>query len=241
MKITPPFGYDEIVPLQKQHRVLLPSGSTPSFCRNINALAVSVSEFVAAGHDYPIVFISLDQGNSFAPVIVLGLSEKTNLFVDGDGDWDPDCYVPAFVRRYPFCISKLYRDGTPEGDRVVCVAKSYLDAAGVVLFDERGEPGERWQSIERLLTEFERDLDLTNEMCAALTRLGLFEPFTMQVMREHQEQLVLGGMFRISESRLADLQAANHKVMIAKGYMSRIYAHLHSLQNFARLDRRRVL
>ncbi len=239
MKITPPFGYDEIAPLQKQHRVLLPSGSTPAFCRNINALAVSVSEFVAAGHDYPIVFISLDDGASFAPVIVLGLSEKANLFVSDDGDWDPICYLPAFVRRYPFCISKLYRDGQPESERVVCVAKSYLDAAGVSLFDEHGEPSERWRAIERLLAEFEKDLDLTNEMCTGLARLGLFEPFTMQVIREQQEQLSLGGMYRISESRLADLQAASHKVMVAKGYMSRIYAHLHSLQNFARLDRRR--
>ena len=109
----------------------------------------------------------------------------------------------------------------------------------MALFDEHGEPSERWRSIERLLAEFEKDLDLTNEMCAALGRLGLFEPFTMQVIREQQEQLSLGGMYRISESRLGDLQAANHKVMVAKGYMSRIYAHLHSLQNFARLDRRR--
>jgi hypothetical protein len=48
MQITAPYGYDEIVPLQKTHRVLLPAGTTPAFCRRLNALAVSVAEFTAA-------------------------------------------------------------------------------------------------------------------------------------------------------------------------------------------------
>lgn len=235
MKITPPFGYDEIVPLQKQHRVLMPAGSTPLFCRSINALAVSVSEFAAAGRDYPIVFISLDEGATYAPVIVLGLAAGSNLFLDESGDWDQGCYLPAFVRRYPFCISKLYVDGEPKGERVVCVAKAYLDQAGVALFEGDGKPTERWQSVEKLLADYEDDLDLTTQMCAAFARLRLLQPFTMQVMRQDAPEFKLAGMFRIDEARLNDLKPANHKIMVAKGYMSRVYAHLHSLQNFSRL------
>ena len=59
MKITAPFGYDEIVPLRREHRVLLPSGSTPAFCRTLNAIAVSRGEFPIAGRDYPLVFARL--------------------------------------------------------------------------------------------------------------------------------------------------------------------------------------
>src|SRR5262245_43921653 len=111
MQITAPFGYDEIIPLQKQHRVLMPAGNTPAFCRRLNAIAVSVSEIVTAARDYPVVFTSLDEGRSFAPVAVLGLAEGSNLFIGAAGEWDPAAYLPAFVRRYPFCISKLYVDG----------------------------------------------------------------------------------------------------------------------------------
>lgn len=235
MVITPPFGYDEIVPLHKQHRVLMPQGTTPAFCRKLNALAVSASEFIAAGRDYPIVFASLDAGKSYAPVIVLGLTNSVNLFIGADGEWDPSVYLPAFVRRYPFCISKLYVDGDPNGERVVCVAKAYIDEGGVALFDAHGKPEPRWQATERLLSEFEGDLDLTARMCAAFARLNLFKPFTMQVVEGGRAGVKLQGMFRVDEGGLNDLKPASHKVLVNKGFMSRIYAHLHSLENFSRL------
>jgi hypothetical protein len=235
MEITAPYGYDEIVPLQKTHRVLMPQGTTPAFCRRLNALAISLAEFTAAARDYPIVFASLDRGKTFAPVIVLGLSEGSNLFVDAAGEWDRATYFPAFVRRYPFCISKLYVDGEAKSERVVCVAKAYIDNAGVALFDVRGEPTPRWQAAERLLSEFEADLDRTAQMCAALAKLQVMESFTLQIMTGDVPQVKLAGIYRVSEGKLKDLKPASHKVLVNKGFMGLIYAHLHSLENFQRL------
>jgi len=239
MKITAPYGYDEIVPLQKTQRVLLPAGTTPAFCRGLNALAVSIAEFGAAARDYPIVFASLDAGSSFAPVIVVGLDAGSNLFVDQAGEWDRTAYFPAFVRRYPFCISKLYVDGEAQSERVVCVAAACVDAGGVELFDAQGEPTRRWQAAEQLLAEFEADLDRTAQMCAALARLRLLEPFTIQVLAEERTQVKLDGMHRVSEARLRDLKPASHKLLVGKGIMGLLYAHLHSLENFTRLAARR--
>ena len=235
MVITPQFGYDEIVPLHKQHRVLMPQGTTPEFCRHLNALAVSASEFVAAGRDYPIVFVSTEAGKSYAPVVVLGLTESSNLFIGPQGEWDLGVYLPAFVRRYPFCISRSQVDGKPGGERVVCVLKAYLDEGGIALFDASGAPAPRWQSTARLLTEFENDLELTAQMCTALARLKLFEPFIMQVKENDGTGLTLQGMFRVDEARLRELRPASHKALVNMGHMGRIYAHLHSLENFQRL------
>ncbi len=235
MKITAPFGYDEIVPLQKSHRVLLPAGTTPAFCRGLNALAVSYTEFTIAARDYPIVFTSFDRGRSYAPVIVLGLAQGCNLFVNAAGDWDPATYLPAFVRRYPFCISKLYVDGEPSSERVVCVAKAYVDKSGVALFDAQGRGTMRWRATEQLLAEYEADLDRTAQMCAAFARLRILSPFSMQVVEDNRAATKLAGMHRVDEAKLADLKPASHKVLVAKGMMSRIYAHLHSLENFSRL------
>jgi hypothetical protein len=242
VKITAPWGYGEIAALQKHDKVLLPAGGTPSFCRALNALALSYSEFTVAARDYPIVFASGDAGKSYAPVIVLGLADRANLFVDAAGEWDRTAYLPAFVRRYPFCVSKVYdKDGKPGSERIVCIAKDYLDPGGVALFDAAGKPGAQWQRIERLLSEYEGDLDRTAEMCAQLARLAIFAPFTMQVTEGDRTATRLQGMFRIDEEKLAALKPAAHKALVTKGFMGRIYAHLHSLQNFSRLYEREKL
>jgi hypothetical protein len=231
MQTTPPYGYDEIVPLRKDHRVRFSEDATPGFVRKLNALAISLAEFTAAARDYPVVFASLDQGRSFAPVIVLGLAQGTNLFVGPGGDWERGAYYPAFVRRYPFCISKLYVEGKAQSERVVCVARSQLDDAGMALFDAAGNPSARWAALERLLAEYEADLDRTAQMCAALAGFGLFESFS---------EMNLAGMHRVSEEKLRDLKAATLKLLVSKDYMGAIYAHLHSLQNFTRLLARRA-
>ena len=72
------------------------------------------------------MFATADAGKSFAPVIVLGLEAGANLFLDESGEWDRSAYFPAYVRRFPFCLSK---------ERVVCIVKSYIDAGGVPLYD----------------------------------------------------------------------------------------------------------
>jgi hypothetical protein len=230
MRLSAPFGYDEIVPLEKSHRVLMPSGTTPSFCRTINALAVSVGEFVAAARDYPIVFATADAGKSFAPVIVLGLEAGANLFLDADGEWDRAAYFPAYVRRFPFCLSK---------ERVVCIVKSYIDAGGVPLYDTRGNATPRWQAAEALLAGFDADLERTAQMCTALAKLELLESFSVQV--KDAPEIQLSGMVRVAEPKLRALAPARLKALVDKGFMGLVYAHLHSLENFSRLVARRNL
>jgi hypothetical protein len=45
----------------------------------------------------------------------------------------------------------------------------------------------------------------------------------------------MGGMFRIIEKNLENLNAAQLKNLMRKGIMARIYMHLLSLANFGRL------
>jgi hypothetical protein len=222
--MSAPFGYDEIVPLERHHRVLMPSGTTPSFCRAIHALAVSVGEFVPAARDYPIVFASGDGGKSFASVIVLGLEPGMNLFLDATGEWDRSTYFPAYVRRFPFCLSQ---------ERVVCIVKSYVDAGGVPLYDAKGNPTPRWKAAEELLAGFNADLERTAKMGEALAGLDLLETFSVQV--QDAPQLQLAGMVRVSEKKLGALAPARLKALLDKGFLGLIYAHLHSLENFSRL------
>jgi SapC len=238
MQITPPFGYSDIAPLEKHHRVLLPGGegsAVPGFAARVNAMAISFSEFAVAQRDYPIVFSSADGGASFAPVVVLGLADAQNLFVDQAGRWAEGAYVPAFVRRFPFCISRIFVDGVVQDERLVCVEKSYIDEGGIALFDAAGGPTPPWIERERLLAEYEKDLDTTAQMCTAFSKLDLFVPFTMQVKHGEAAGLKMNGMYCIDESRFVAQKAASHKALATRGLAARVYAHLFSLGNFSRL------
>ena len=235
MQINPPFGFKEIVPLYKNQKVRLPAaGELPEFVRASNAVPVSYTEFGVAYRDYPLVFTSTDGGNTFSPVAVLGVAGSENLYLT-DGHWAAETYVPAYIRRYPFCMARVTLDKVEQADRLMCIEKTFLDEAGERMFNDDGKPLERWLPIEKLLNEYEADLERTREMCSILADYALMEPFTLQATLKAGGAMNLGGMYRVEEKKLEFLNAAQHKNLIKKGVMGRIYAHLLSLDNFAGL------
>ncbi len=58
-------------------------------------------EFAVAARHYPIVF---SNSAPHLPVTVCGLQTGSNAFVGNDNRWTQGCYVPAYVRRYPFIL-----------------------------------------------------------------------------------------------------------------------------------------
>lgn len=237
MQIAPPFGYTEVVPFLKNQRVrLLAPAEVPPFAQRGNAIPISHTEFQPVARDYPIVFTSGDGKSAFAPVAVLGLSPGENLFC-ADGGWAPGTYVPAYVRRYPFCMAKVNVNKVEQKDRLICIEKSHIAETGEALFDQNGAPSAKWKELERLLGEYEADLERSREMCAILADYGLLEPFTVQATPkiEGAKPLQMTGMFRVAEKKIEDLNSAQLKNLVRKGILPRIYMHLLSLENFGRL------
>ena len=240
MQINPPFGYKEVVPLYKNQKVrLLAPGEIPEFVRDLNAIPISYTEFALIGREYPIVFTTGDRGQSFAPVAVLGMTQGENLFVN-DGAWSDRIYVPAYARRFPFCMATVTLNKVQQQDRLICVESTFLVDSGELMFDDKGNPVEKWKDIERLLTEYEADLERSREMCAILSDYGLLEPFTMQATLNAGGAMHLTGMHRVDEKRLEHLNASQIKNLMRKGVMGRIYTHLLSLDNFSALLNRKA-
>jgi hypothetical protein len=237
MQISPPFGYKQVVPFQKTHKVrLLAPGEVPEFVRDGAAIPISHSEFVPAGRHYPIVFISGD-GKNFNAVAVVGMNTKENLFVS-DGRWTGEAYMPAYARRYPFCMARMNVNQVEQKNRLICVEQSAIDTQGEAMFDDKGQPTSKWQDFERLLGEYEGDLERMREMCAILADYGLLEPFTMKATLKPEKgggSMLLGGMHRVAEKNIENLNAAQLKNLIRRGIMARIYVHLLSLEHFGNL------
>lgn len=243
MQIAPPFGYKEVVAFQKNQKVRLREpGSIPSFIRQSNAVPISFTEFSLVAREYPIVFAGGEQGKPPAAVAVLGLTAAENLYVR-NGAWQAGAYVPAYVRRYPFCMARLPQAPAGQASHVICVEREFLHEQGEALFDAAGTPSARWNDIERLLSEYEADLGRTREMCAMLADYGLLEPFTMQATLAKEKgggTMQLTGMQRVGEGKLENLNAAQLKNLVRTGVMARLYLHLLSLDNFSRLLERKA-
>lgn len=237
MDIKPPFGYQDIVPLNKNQKVrLLKQGEIPEFARSLNSIPISYTEFALVAREYPIVFTGVSGSQVFVPVAVLGIAAGENLYNNG-GAWASNVYIPAYARRFPFCMTKVTLDKVEQQNRLICVEKAHLDeGAGEAMFDPDGQPLEKWKEIERLLTEYEADLERSREMCGILADYGLLEPFTMQAkFNKGGDPMHMTGMHRVAEAKIEHLNASQLKNLVKKGILSRVYAHLLSLDNFARL------
>jgi hypothetical protein len=242
MRISPPFGYQEVVPFLKNQKVrLLAPGEVPEFAQRGNAIPISLSEFQPVAREYPVVFTASDNAQSFAPVALLGLSGGENLFYE-NGRWLSGVYVPAYARRYPFCMARVNLNSVEQQDRLICIEKTCIDESGEAMFDDQGQPNTKWRDLERLLGEYEADLERSREMCSILADYRLFEPFTMQASLRGREAkpLQITGMYRVVEKNLQSLNCAQLKNLMHKGILPRIYLHLASLDNFSRLLERKA-
>ena len=210
MNINPPFGYTDIAPLGRNQKVrLLAPGEVPGFARTLNSIPISYTEFALVAREYPIIFSSAGNNQAYAPVAVLGMAAGENLY-DNGGKWASNVYVPAYARRFPFCMTKVTLDKVEQQNRLICVEKDYLDEKnGESMFDSKGQPLAKWKEIEKLLTEYEVDLERSHEMCGILADYGLFEPFTMQAkFNSGAGPLHLTGMHRVVESKIEHLNAS---------------------------------
>jgi hypothetical protein len=241
MDITAPYGYQEVVPLTKDIRVVLPAeGRLPPVFRNMLVIPLSYTEISLACHDYPVVFVSGDEGKTVLTMAVVGLEQQQNLFVAPDLTWDRNVYVPAYVRRYPFCMTRVNVSGAEQPERIACVEKRAISAKGDALYNVKGDALPVWEAMRKLLFEFEADLARTEGMCKIIAELGLLEPFNMQAKPNEGEPLTLSGMHRVAEPKINALSSEKLKELVQNGVLPRIYAHLMSMSNFSRLMTRRT-
>lgn len=235
-KPLPP-GYRRLIALDSdRHRgVGVRTADDYRFAAQLNALYLTVTEFFQAVRHYPVAFARDAVSAEVLPLAITGLAAGQNLFVDSAGRWAAGVYVPAYVRRYPFFTVEL-PEQQDEGPRaVVCVDEPALDPEAPPLFDAQGAPTEQWQRRERFINDMENARRQTREFTRSLESLELLEPFEAHAQPQGGQALQLRGLLRVSETRLNALSGEELKAMMSRGELSRIYAHLISLENFALL------
>ena len=233
MEINAPYGYRAITPLLREMKVRERTDAVPQFVRQHNSVPITVGELPYAGHEYPICFTPGRGENQFVMIAILGLTQGENLFVNHDR-WMPGAYVPAYVRRHPYCINHVVAKDPSQDQKVVCVEQDFITPDGQSNFDANGQPTELWTQTLNFLAEFEADLGRTFTVCEILSDFKLFEPFPLQGGAGDATPGQTG-IFRVDITRLEHLTTGQLKTLLKKGALAAIYQHLASLTRFHHL------
>ena len=227
---TLPLLYKDLVPLNSnEHATWKNKGlENAKFMEGQHAIPLTIEEFIPASRNYPIIFSVAEQP---VPLVLMGLNVGVNTFMDDEGLFTKQVYVPAYIRRYPFLLAKL----RPDTDELSLCFDPTSGAVGefdegTALFDD-GKPSENTQGILKFCEDFENAGSQTYGFVQELIKLDLLMDGEVSIQQEGQEQpYVYRGFKMVDEEKLRELRGDALRKISQNGILPLIYAHLFSLQ-----------
>jgi hypothetical protein len=222
-----------------------------AFTKKTNSVPVTALEFGRAATEYPIVFAG-PSPDRLMPVVVLGLRNEENLFVNPDGKWT-GIYIPAFIRRYPFVLAE--RNNAQ--DLSVCVDTAFSgwmdprstatgaengsaapesEEKGDALFDQQGAETPFLKNVLEFLGQYQGNIRQTQTFVRKLNELNLLVGREIHARDTANQPLALRGFFAVDEAKLNALNDNQISELYRQGFLGLVFAHLISLGNIARLE-----
>jgi hypothetical protein len=200
---------------------------------DVMSAPVTIEEFRSLQAHYPILFQQDAQGR-FHPIVLFGLQDGQNLFLDGQG-WDAE-YLPLAMRRMPFSI------GVAQDQMRMMVdmdsRRIAKDGDGEAVFLAHGGNSEFLDQANSILRTLHEGLQVTAEFMQVLASHRLLEPFVFEVEQPDGSRGQLAGLHLIHEERLAALDASTVARLHEADYLQPIYMAVASLSNLSELARR---
>lgn len=235
--------YSKPEPLNPQQHGDLAMVSTDApfaFAFAANAVPLQVTEFGPASLNYPVIFA----GSERTPLAIMSIRPNENLFIT-EGRYDPEAYIPAFIRRYPFVVAS-----NPESDQViVCIdvdAHFIKKGEGDVKLFENGEPTDYTKNAIQFCENFETERQRTDAFVQLMKDLDLLAERKHTIRPNNDdgtagEEIELSDYFAVSEEKLMALPTDKLVEMRNSGALQQVYAHLNSLLNWERLVTRTIV
>lgn len=193
----------------------------------VNAIPLTIDEFITAQRHYPIVFSA---GDNPVPLGLMGLNDGVNVFIDDEGAPINPVYIPAYVRRYPFLLARL--DQNAEELSLCFDPTSDMlgeDNGGEALFNG-DKPSELLNGILKFCEEFEIAAQRTSAFIKELQDLDLLIDGEVTIQPDGAPQPFLYRGFRmVDEEKFRDLNGDALRKINQNGILPLVNAHLFSL------------
>ena len=207
-----------------------------TFCSKVRAIPLTVTEIPAAMKDYPVIFASIEQP---LPLAVVGLIDDVNLFVDDTGRWEENCYIPGYVRRYPFGLAN-----ETGGDRMaIVIDRAYrgLSPDGEIKLFDNGEPSQLTQNAIEFCKAFEQERQMTEQFVKQIQQYGVIQGLTAQFTPQGETQpKPFADYCGIDENKLGELSDTQFLELRGTGALPILYAMLMSMGNWRLILQRRA-
>ena len=203
------------------------------FAKATNSVMLNAIEFIEAAKYYPIVFTKAETPVALA---ILGL-EQENYFVEADGSWKANAYVPAYVRQYPFILFEQ-----PEDEKFfLCVdekAPHFRSTGGEGtndLFNADGTPSAMTSQALEYCSAYYRHNAITKQFVEDLVKHKLLSPYESSMELNSGRKVGISNFLMIDESAVNALSNEVFLEFRKKGWLPFIYLALVSSSNWKQL------
>lgn len=226
-----PLFYNTPRPLEasRHAKATLAENLDVGFSENANAIPLNIVEFAIAARHYPLVFSNTEP---FLPVAITGLRTGTNAFIDPEGKrWVRGCYVPAYVRRYPFILM----ENTEQQQFILCIDEEsgFLSEEGERrLFDDEGKPSEITNQALEFCRAYHAQYEATQKFVTELAERDLLTDNSTEIKLADDRKIQMQGYKVIDREKFEALPDEVFLEWRKKNWLPVAYAHMTSLSNW---------
>ena len=197
------------------------------FARKSRALPLTLSEITSAQKHFPVVFSDLENP---VPLAVVGTLDDVNLFIDEQGRWERETYIPAYVRCYPFALAARSEDEFAVViDRA---ADAVSDDPEQPFFGDDRKVTPETQALIDFCGRYDAESKRTAQFGQRLKELGLLVGQQVSRKMPDGKDEPVANYVAVDSDKLNDLDAAIVKDLFDRGFLAGAFAHLFSLENW---------
>lgn len=204
-----------------------PSDKPYEFAKKVRAVPISMGEAASAQKHFPLVFSNIDNPTLIA---VLGVLDDVNLFIDDEGNWETNAYVPVYMRCYPFAFARDKKDKMAVIiDRA---AQTVSESPATPFFDGDQLSPEVRQRVE-MSGKFESERRATEKFCQKLQQYGLLAKQQASYKTpDADEEVVVADYVSIDTRKFAALDKDTLFELHQENYLYPIISTMSSLENW---------
>jgi hypothetical protein len=202
------------------------------FLQEVNAVPINVNEFGFVARNYPIVFAPGNETNPPVPLAVLSFRANDNLFIE-NGVWEQGCYIPAYIRRYPFIFA------ADEQQQRFALA---IDVDADVVGENADTPifeGENLSQMAQQAMEFCRNFQQgnqeTRQVGEILRQHDLLTQQEATIQNQNGERQVVSRYMGVDGTKLNNLPDNAFIELRRANALPYIYTHMMSMTNWSAL------